>query len=135
MSRGLRNKNPGNIRRSATKYRGETTSLDPEFKAFESMAWGYRAMFVLLDTYERRHGCDTLRKMIDRYAPPVENDTAAYVETVAKRSMVAPDSRISTDNKEVMVPIVAAMSAVENGVPAVMAEVEAGWKLFIQYRP
>lgn len=92
-------------------------------------------MFVLLDTYERRHGCDTLRKMIDRYAPPVENDTAAYVETVAKRSMVAPDSRISTDNKEVMVPIVAAMSAVENGVPAVMAEVEAGWKLFIQYRP
>lgn len=99
------------------------------------MAWGYRAMFVLLDTYKRRHGCDTLRQMITRYAPPVENDTGAYVNTVASRSLVAPDSRISTDNKEVMVPVVAAMSYVENGVAAVSAEVEAGWKLFIQYRP
>ncbi len=99
------------------------------------MAWGYRAMFVLLDTYKRRHGCDTLRQMIDRYAPPVENNTVAYINTVASRSHVAPDSRISTDNREVMVPIVSAMSFVENGVPAVAADVEAGWKLFIQYRP
>lgn len=135
MSRGLRNRNPGNIRRSTTKYKGETTSGDQAFKAFESMAWGYRAMFVLLDTYKRRHGCDTLRQMITRYAPPVENDTDAYVNTVASRSLVAPDSRISTDNKEVMVPVVAAMSYVENGVAAVSADVEAGWKLFIQYRP
>lgn len=99
------------------------------------MAWGYRAMFVLLDTYKRRHGCDTLRKMIGRYAPPVENNTAAYINTVATRSLVAPDSPISTDNKEVMVPIVAAMSFVENGIPAVMADVESGWELFIKYRP
>ncbi|WP_304708414.1 structural protein P5 [uncultured Rikenella sp.] len=135
MSRGLRNRNPGNIRRSTTTYKGETTSRDPAFKTFESMAWGYRAMFVLLDTYKRRHGCDTLRQMIDRYAPPVENNTVAYINTVASRSHVAPDSRISTDNREVMVPIVSAMSFVENGVPAVAADVEAGWKLFIQYRP
>lgn len=99
------------------------------------MAWGYRAMFVLLDTYKRRHGCDTLRQMISRYAPPVENNTAAYIDTVANRSLVAPDSNISTDNREIMVPIVAAMSFVENGVSAVSADVEEGWKLFIQYRP
>lgn len=99
------------------------------------MAWGYRAMFVLLDTYKRRHRCDTLRQMIDRYAPPVENNIAAYINTVATRSHVAPDSYISTDNREIMIPIVSAMSFVENGVPAVAADVEAGWKLFIQYRP
>nr|WP_294596295.1 structural protein P5 [uncultured Rikenella sp.] len=135
MSRGLKNRNPGNIRQSPTRYKGETASADPAFKTFESMAWGYRAMFVLLDTYKRRHGCDTLRKMIVRYAPPVENNTAAYIDTVATRSLVAPDSPISTDNKEVMVPIIAAMSFVENGIPAVMADVESGWELFIKYRP
>lgn len=99
------------------------------------MPWGYRAMFVLLDTYKRRHGCDTLRQMVTRWAPPTENDTEAYIRTVATRSRVPADSRISTDNREIMVPIVEAMSFVENGVPAVAADVEAGWKLFIRYRP
>ena len=33
-----------------------------------------------------------------------------------------------------MVPIVAAMSRVENGKDAVMADVEAGWELFMQNR-
>ena len=92
-------------------------------------------MFVLLDTYKRRHGCNTLRQMITRWAPPSENDTESYIQTVAKRSLVSADSPISTDNKEIMVPIVKAMSLVENGKAAVDAEVEAGWKLFIQHRP
>ena len=39
------------------------------------MPWGYRAMFVLLHTYRVRHGCRTLREMISRYAPPMENHT------------------------------------------------------------
>lgn len=75
MTRGLRNRNPGNIRRSKTRYLGEVTpSCDVAFKQFETMAWGYRAMFVLLDSYRRR-GYVTLRQMIARYAPPVENHT------------------------------------------------------------
>ena len=55
MSRGLRNRNPGNIRRSGVRYKGEVRpSTDPAFKQFGSMALGYRAIFVLLDTYRRR---------------------------------------------------------------------------------
>ena len=50
MSRGLSNRNPGNIRQSAVRYKGEVRpSRDPAFKQFESMPWGYRAIFVLLD--------------------------------------------------------------------------------------
>ena len=57
MSRGLRNCNPGNIRQSKGRYKGEVRpSRDPAFKQFESLAWGYRAIFVLLDTYRTRHG-------------------------------------------------------------------------------
>lgn len=76
LPRGLRNRNPGNIRRSAVRYKGETESDDAAFKAFASTAWGYRAMFVLLHTYRVRHRIATLRGMIARWAPPSENDTA-----------------------------------------------------------
>ena len=69
LPRGLRNRNPGNIRRSAVRYKGETKSDDAAFKAFASTAWGYRAMFVLLHTYRVRHRIATLRGMIARWAP------------------------------------------------------------------
>lgn len=75
MSRGLRNNNPGNIRRSRVRYQGEVRpSRDADFKEFETMAYGYRAMFVLLDTYSSRYGLHTIRSMLNRYAPPEEND-------------------------------------------------------------
>lgn len=68
LPRGMRNRNPGNIRRSATKYLGEVApSRDAAFKQFETMAWGYRAMFVLLDSYSRK-GYRTIRQMVSRYA-------------------------------------------------------------------
>ena len=83
MSRGIRNCNPGNIRRSRVRYRGEKhPSQDPDFKQFESMAMGYRAMFILLDTYRVRYGLRSIREMISRYAPPTENHTALYIEAV-----------------------------------------------------
>ena len=76
LSRGLRNCNPGNIRRSNTKYQGEKThSTDSAFKQFESLEWGYRAIFMLLHTYRVRGYGDTITKMISRYAPPCEKSS------------------------------------------------------------
>lgn len=130
MSRGIRNCNPGNIRRSKVRYRGERhPSQDPDFKEFESMAWGYRAMFVLLDSYRRRYGLNTLRKMISRYAPPEENHTALYIDAVCDRVGLAPDEVLDSRNHDVMVPVVAAMSRIENGSAARLDEVEEGWRL------
>ena len=130
MSRGLDNCNPGNIRRSRVCYRGERhPSTDAAFKQFESMAWGYRAMFVLLDTYRKRYSLNTLREMIMRYAPPEENHTALYIAVVCDLTGIHPDERLDTRDRKVMVPIVAAMSKVENGTPANRSEVEEGFDL------
>lgn len=96
------------------------------------MAYGYRAMFMLLYTYQKRHRLNSLREMITRYAPPVENHTDKYIEAVSVWAGVGPDSKITATCSDVMVPIVAAMSRVENGVPAVTADVSAGWELFIK---
>lgn len=128
--RGLRNNNPGNIRHSSTVWQGEATpSTDRSFKQFKSMAYGYRAMIKLLQNYSRVNGCHTLRMMISRWAPPSENDTRSYIATVAKLTGMEPDKRINIDDKRTMCGLAAAMSRVENGVPAVMADVEAGWRL------
>lgn len=132
MPRGLRNCNPGNIRINNVKYQGEVQpSPDKAFKQFRAMAYGYRAMFVVLHTYQRKHGLRTLSQMISRYAPANENHTQAYIDAVAEASGVPATSNITTTNGDVMVPIVAAMSKVENGVKANIREVEDGWKLFI----
>lgn len=130
MSRGIDNRNPGNIRRSRVRYRGEIhPSRDPDFKQFESMEWGYRAMFILLDTYRVRYGLDTLRRMISRYAPPEENHTALYIEAVCDRTDIGADEKIDTRDRATMVPVVAAMSQIENGSRALRAEVERGFDL------
>ena len=132
MSRGLRNNNPGNIRRSRVRYKGEVhPSRDPEFKEFSSVAYGYRAMFVLLDTYRSRYGLTTIRQMLNRYAPPEENFTEGYIRYVADYSGVLPDETVDTRDERDMIPIVAAMSKIENGVAALRDDVERGWALFI----
>ncbi|MBE6182048.1 MAG: structural protein P5 [Rikenellaceae bacterium] len=131
MSRGIDNCNPGNIRLSRIRYRGEVRpSRDPEFRQFESLAWGYRAIFVLLDTYRRRYGLDTLRGMIGRWAPPSENRTEHYIAIVSERTGIEADERIDTRDRATMVAIAAAISWVENGATATMREVFEGWRLY-----
>lgn len=130
-SRGLRNNNQGNIRKSNEKWQGETPSADPAFKQFKGMDWGYRAMFKILDTYHMKYKLETIRQLVSRWAPPNENDTEAYVNNVSEWSGVDPDIRIGTKTKSTMVPIVCAMSRMENGTPAKVKDVENGWNLFM----
>lgn len=131
MSRGLRNRNPGNIRRSGSRFRGEVVpGRDASFKEFETMAWGYRAMFVLLDGYRRRHALSTIRQFITRYAPPSENFTDGYIRFVARTAGIDADTPLDTRSPRDMIPLVCAMSEIENGVKAVTQEVHDGWNLF-----
>lgn len=131
MSRGLSNCNPGNIRQSKVRYKGEVQpSRDPAFKQFESLAWGYRAVFVLLHTYRVRHGLRTVRGMISRWAPPVENHTEAYIRAVAADTGIDPDEPLDTLDPATMIPLAAAISRVENGTAADRGEIERGWALF-----
>ncbi len=131
MARGLNNRNPGNIRQSKGRYKGEVRpSRDPAFKQFETMAWGYRAIFVLLHTYRTRHGLRTIAAMIARWAPPSENKTELYIRTVSRRSGIPADRPLDTRDRRTMIPIAAAISFVENGTAADMLDVEKGWELF-----
>lgn len=140
MTRGLRNNNPLNIRHSQDQWQGAaTTQTDKSFVQFESMAYGYRAAWKTLDTYNlrfrREHKPYNVRNIIDRWAPPTENDTEAYVKAVVKLSGLGGNENIPRPNRyrnferlEKTARLIAAMTCVENGIRMEQVDMEAIWK-------
>ncbi|MGH8053574.1 MAG: hypothetical protein ACREP4_06615 [Stenotrophomonas sp.] len=138
-TRGIRNFNPGNIDRSPlNKWQGRMPvekmtneqRSEKRFEVFASAQWGIRAMCILLITYQDRHNCHTVQQIINRWAPPSENDTGAYVAQVARAVGVAPGERINTHSYAVLRPLVEAIIKHENGVQPYSADViEEGLRL------
>jgi len=128
IPRGYRNNNPLNIRHNADVFQGEIKGNDKSFKTFSSMPYGYRAAFVTLGTYLSR-GYNTIEKIITKWAPPNENNTAGYIANVEKWSGVPRHKELTAASGADYIMIVAAMSAVENGVNADINQIKAGFAL------
>lgn len=91
IPRGIRNNNPGDIRRTGIPWRGlAAVQSDPDFCVFDTMADGVRAMAIVLLHYYHLHGLKTVAEIVTRYAPGNENDTAAYIRDVCRRMGVQP---------------------------------------------
>lgn len=130
LSRGLRNNNPGNIRITKDKWQGlRDKQEDKSFFQFTEIKWGYRALIRNLQNYRKRHGCQTIADFIKRWAPENENNTAGYINRVCKEMQVPNTYIPDINDKATMCAFAAAISQVENGVLAVMSDVEAGWNL------
>lgn len=120
LPRGIRNNNPLNIRKG-NNWQGEREhQVDPSFEEFETIQMGLRAGFIILRNYQRtslapKMRANTIRKIINRWAPPSENNTLKYIETVAKRSGLNPDELIAYRDKPRMLAVVEAMCFVECG--------------------
>lgn len=88
QSRGIRNNNPGNIKYvKSTAWKGKVNDSDKKdetFEEFTEMKYGVRALARILKNYVKNPTVKTLDDMINRFAPPVENNTSAYVSRIAK---------------------------------------------------
>lgn len=113
--RGERNNNPGNIRLSATRWQGQVDGADPAFVTFDTPESGIRALAKLLKNYQTLYGLRTVRTIINRYAPPSENNTSAYVAAVSAAMGVSPDAAIDLNNAGTLQQLVAAVITHENG--------------------
>jgi len=113
--RGIRNNNPGNIRKSAIAWQGGTDGDDPEFVTFSAPVYGIRAIAKVLLGYAGRYHLLTPKGIISRWAPPCENATAAYADDVAHRLGVGPDQPVAVDHPEVLKILVAAIIRHECG--------------------
>lgn len=122
-ARGLRNNNPGNIERSGVTWQGMANdqSSDSRFIVFASPEYGIRAMARVLKNYVAQ-GYNTVQEIINRWAPPIENDTGAYVRAVAANVGVDPNTPIDASH---MPGIIAAIIQHENGMQPYSAEVIA----------
>lgn len=114
IPRGLRNNNPGNIRRTATAWKGMAeVQTDPDYIQFTEPRWGVRAMGRVLRSYARRD-LDTVQEIISTWAPHADNNpTGAYVVYVATALAVGADDRLDVEAR--MVDLVDAMIRFENG--------------------
>lgn len=125
-ARGLRNNNPGNIRKSADKWQGlAPLQDDPAFFKFTEPKWGVRAIGKILLNYEKRYSLRTVRDLISRWAPPVENLTESYVNTVARALSVQPDATI--DVRASLPALASAIIRHENGLNPYTAEQIREW--------
>jgi len=132
LPRGYRNNNPGNIRGSDQyQWQGQVGTDAQGFVRFENMAYGFRALAVLLRNYGRLHGIASVRGVIERYAPAVENNTGAYVEHVAQRLGVAPDDYLDLSDQRILGELAAVIAHHENGqtLASNEADIEAGLAL------
>ncbi len=133
-TRGIRNNNPGNIERGA-KWQGLAVRSDmtPEqrretrFCVFRAPSWGIRALVKIVKTYERKYSLDTVQDIINRWAPPVENDTSSYVDQVAEALGVEQHEPLDLGDRRTMTTLVEAIIRHENGCqPYSDATINAG---------
>ena len=141
QTRGIRNNNPLNIRRSSTRWQGaREEQTDKSFVQFKTMAYGYRAAWKVLQTYYERFCMQskpfTVRNIIERWAPPTENDTEAYIKSVLKLSSIGgkekllPPSNVLSYGR--LSRLVIAMTCIECGLEYNRVDTEAiaqGYKL------
>ncbi|MGY0779821.1 structural protein [Azospirillum argentinense] len=103
---------PGNLRHGDDWQGLSAIQTDTAFCQFDSPLYGLRALMRVLLNYRR---IVTIRQAISRWAPPSENDTAAYVNTVARRLGVDPDAPLDWGYAETLTGMARAIVTHENG--------------------
>lgn len=90
----IRNNNPGNLRAvSGIDWKG-AVGESGGFTKFSRPEYGVRATALNLYASQEKHGNNTVREIITRWAPPSENDTDAYVNRVASDMGISPDAQL-----------------------------------------
>lgn len=115
--RGIRNHNPGNIR-WGDRWQGldpKGREKDPAFCVFVAPEWGIRALAKILHNYQVKYHLRDVRSILNRYAPPCENDTESYVANVCRVLGVRAYEPVNLFEKPVMLNLLKAIIRQENG--------------------
>lgn len=119
--RGIRNNNPGNVKRTTIQWAGmaKDQSKDSVFIIFKAPEFGIRCIVRILKTYQKIFSKEnrlfSLRNIITRYAPNNENDTKSYMNFVAERLGISIDTPIDIKDKTTLLILLKAIIQRENG--------------------
>lgn len=138
------NRNPLNIRYSEkNKWFGQVGCDERGFVKFNSFSTCYRAAMMILRSYRKQRAV-TLQDIIYKWAPPTENNTSAYVNSICKMIgtrtsepyVIEPSTVIDLKNRELVGQILFIMTRVETGWTAAQAYfikeyIERGYELAV----
>ena len=131
MTRGMRNNNPLNIRFSPKNHWRGLAGSDGStrltnhgaFCRFDTLENGFRAAFLVIHRYLAVHGLKTVKEIVSRWAPEIDNDTEAYIYFVCKRMNGSTkltnhgtmDKVLDFHSSDDMCALVGAMAQIESG--------------------
>lgn len=114
MSRGIKNNNPCNLIKTNINWLGKIEGKDRVFETFKSMEYGIRAAAIDIHGDITKKKKNTIRKVINEFAPPNENNTDNYINFVAKKLGWGEDEEIKGTEKEI-IQLIKAIITIENG--------------------
>lgn len=128
MTKGQRNNNPLNIRRTADKWLGMSQRQnDSDFIVFDSLEYGIRAALKLIRRYVQLYSCNSIRKIIYRWAPPCENDTESYVAYVVTKVGIRQSENIKFTDRDTICNIIKAMAQIESQMDIPIRYIQTIW--------
>lgn len=113
--RGIRNNNPGNIEKSPEVWQGKVSldkNTDSRFEQFVSVEYGLRALMKNAITWVNR-GENTIEKLISKWAPPSENNTAGYIKQVSADLGISSKEVLTLDRQQ-LIALAKAIAKKEN---------------------
>jgi hypothetical protein len=128
-TRGLKNRNPGNLRNNPSFVWSGQVGIDSKgFVVFDNDADGIRAMVIDLHTDFVRDQQTSLTTLIREYAPPGDgNNTRAYIAFVAKETGLDPVAPITSFDRPLAAALARAIIRMEQGIqPYDDATIRAG---------
>jgi len=123
VPRGIRNNNPGNLKADVNwafmigEDSAGMTGGGPGFAIFDDVTHGVRALAKDLTTKINKDGLDTIRGIVEKYAPPIQNVTSAYITSVSDDTNIGPDDQLTADGPTIAL-LVRAIINHENGESA-----------------
>lgn len=112
-TRGIRNNNLGNLRVSKDQWEGAVGD-DGAFVIFDSPESGVRALAKNLQSYGRQ-GYDSIEKIINRWAPPNENDTQSYINSVVAATGIPATQSLDLSDPDTLSSLAQAIGYHETG--------------------
>ena len=113
--RGIRNNNPGNLNFAHQPGAVLEPGPNARFARFPTAEAGLAALRDQLCRYILKDGIDTVAGIISKWAPPSENDTAAYIRGVAHSLGTEPDTQLGQPTPRLLTGLMNAIIRFENG--------------------
>lgn len=129
VPKGIRNNNPGNLRAPVIHSPGAVVVNG--FARFRTLADGLDNLAHLAHVYYNVHRVHTVEAFIDRYAPPIENETSSYIAEICHWLRI-PRERAGSQDMRLdlswrMLDLMRGIIHVENGPPPGRHSIGGEW--------